>query len=162
MKAIVRSVCVAAAGRIYRMVRLSMGCKVSPAIAQAMADMMFKHHKNVRCYLDDFTTFSNNIEEHFGHFEHTLGVCSYYGILLSPQKAHVFTPTMRSLGYQVANKENSMCEEKLEKIRSLTMPTNRKELISVLAFLNFFSKILPRLSEFTAPLRRLAGPSVRF
>ena len=157
-----KCLCVAAAGRIFRMVRLSMGCKVSPAIAQAMADMMFKHHKNVRCYLDDFTTFSNNIEEHFGHFEHTLGVCSYYGILLSPQKAHVFTPTMRSLGYQVANKENSMCEEKLEKIRSLTMPTNRKELISVLAFLNFFSRILPRLSEFTAPLRRLARPSVRF
>ena len=154
--------CISAAGRIWRMVRLCMGAKVSPSIAQCLVDLMFKNHDNCRAYLDDFTTFSHNLEDHLKHLEKTFGLCSYYNMLLAPNKAHLATQTMRNLGFQVASKETSMCSEKIDKIKGLIFPEDKKQLISTLAFFQFFNRVAPKLSEYTAPLRRLALPNVRF
>ena len=154
--------CIRACGKIFRMVRLCMGAKVSPSIAQCLVDMMFKNHENCRVYLDDLTTFSHTLEEHFQHLEKTMAYCSFYNILLSPNKAHLVTKSMRSLGMQVASKEISMCSEKIDKIKDIKFPTDKKGLVSVLAFFQYFNKVCPRLSEYTASLRRLALPSVRF
>ena len=154
--------CITAVGRVWRMVRLCMGAKVSPSIAQCIADLIFRNHSNCRAYLDDFTTFSQDMDSHLIHLEKTFALCGTYGVLLACNKADLATNTMRNLGFQVAKGETSMCGEKLTKIDGLIFPKDKKQLISVLAFFQFFNRSCPRLSEFTAPLRRLALPSVRF
>ena len=50
----------------------------------------------------------------------------------------------------------------MDKIRALEFPTDKKDLISKLAFLAYFMRIAPRLSELTAPLRELALPHIQF
>ena len=154
--------CVRACGKIYRLIRLCMGAKVSPSISQCLVDLMFKHHENCRVYLDDLTTFSHTLPDHFKHLEKTFAYCSFYNILLSPNKAHLVTKSIRSLGMQISSKEISMCSEKIQKIEEIQFPKDKKGLISILAFFQYFNRVCPRLSEYTAPLRRLALPSVRF
>ena len=77
-----------ALGRVYVLVRLAMGLKNSPAVGQCVNERAFRCHDHVRPFLDDLTSFSRSEQEHLEiDLPKMLAICSYYNILLKPQKA---------------------------------------------------------------------------
>ena len=152
-----------ALGRVYTLLRLAMGCKNSPAIAQATNDKIFRSHAHCAPFLDDLTVYSRTMDEHINiDLPKMLALSSHYNLLLKPSKADIGRRECRILGHNVAEELLTLSPEKIEKIADMAFPTDKKDLISKLAFLQWFCKIVPRLSELTGPLRRLALPSVRF
>ena len=152
-----------ALGRIYIFLRLAMGCKISPSVSQAIIDRCFRCHDHCRPFLDDLTLVSTSIAEHLDvDLPKMLAICSYYNILLKPTKCDIIRPDCRILGHQVSQESMTLSAEKIEKIEQLAFPSDKKDLISKLAFFQYFMRIAPRLSELTASLRRLAVSKVRF
>ena len=72
-------------------------------------------------------------------------------------------PYARVLGHRISEGSHSgLSSEKVDKIVNLPFPTTKKELVSRLAFFNFFNHTCPRLSEVLSPLRRMTKKNVRF
>ena len=93
----------------------------------------------------------------------TLAIASHYSILFKREKADLMKPSTRVLGYDISEGSHcGMSNEKIEKIRALPFPTDKQQLVSRLAFLNFFNGACPRLSEILAPIRRLTRKHVKF
>jgi len=52
--------------------------------------------------------------------------------------------------------------EKVKAVQEMPKPTSRKELLSLLGFVNYLSKFLPRLSEVAQPLREMTSKEAKF
>ena len=52
--------------------------------------------------------------------------------------------------------------EKVKAVTKMPKPTNKQEALSLLGFVNYLAKFLPRLSEVAQPLRELALKNARF
>ena len=149
--------------KLFFFLRLAMGFKGSPCIAQFISDTAFEKHQHCKTFIDDFTTYSKDTKEHLEEdVPKTLACASFYNILLSPSKADLFRSSCRVLGHQISENSMSLSNEKVEKIASLTFPADKKELVSRLAFFQYFARIVPRLSEILSPLRRMASARIRF
>ena len=63
---------------------------------------------------------------------------------------------------EVREETTSIDRSKLEAIKLLAFPSDRKQLISRLALFSWFNRLAPKLSELTFCLRQLALPHARF
>ena len=152
-----------ALNKIFVFLRLAMGCRSSPSIAQSIIERCFRCHDRAHPFLDDVTVVSTDVDEHIEKdLPKMLALASYFNILLKPSKADIIRDDCRILGHQVSEEAMTLSAEKIKKINELQMPVDKKSLISSLAFMMYFNKLAPRLSELTAPLRRLAVSKVRF
>ena len=153
-----------ALNRLFFFKRMPQGLKSSPPVAQAFVDKAYDPHPRARGFLDDVTTYSKTRKEMlFKDLPLTLAIASRYNILFKREKADLMRPYARVLGHKISEGSHSgLSSEKVEKIRDLPFPTNKKELVSRLAFFNFFNHTCPRLSEILAPLRRMTKKNVRF
>ena len=152
-----------ALGRIWLSTRLLMGCKQAPSIAQSIVDQAFDHHENTKPFEDDFTVASTDEETH-GQTDLPVAfaTASYYNMLMCPRKCIFFAKEARILGHLIGEEKITLSAEKIEKIKSLPFPSTKKKLVSDLAFFQWFNRLCPRLSEFSAPLRHLARDGMRF
>ena len=150
--------------KLYRMLRVPMGAKVSAALCQAKMEQLFSHlSSNVKIYLDDLSVCSESIEKHLTiDLPNVLSVCSKFNILLKPAKADLCQPHCRILGFNVASGMQSLAPEKGEKIASIAFPTTKAEAVSRAAFFSYFLPLSPKLSELMVSLRRLAAPKKKF
>ena len=140
-----------------------MGLRNAPGLCQSAMDKFFRCHAHAQPFIDDVTVFSETVRRHVDFdLPKFMAICSHYNLLLSPDKADILRRECRILGHNVSESALSISPEKIEKIKSLTFPEDKKDLISKLAFFQWFIRLAPRLAEFTAPLRELAKPSVRF
>ena len=149
--------------RLYVLLRLAMGCSQSPSIASFVSHQIMKTHPHGKAFLDDATIFSKNIEEQITKdLPLFFALCSHYNALLKPSKSDLLKSSCRILGHQIAEEQLTLSSEKVEKLKNLTFPESKKELISRLALLQWFNRLAPKLSELTSSLRQLALPHVRF
>ena len=157
------NLCLMALGRLFVSLGILMGLKLAPSFVQAASEKMMQSHRHCKAFVDDFTTFSTTVDEHLDvDLPKTLALCSYHNVLLSPKKADILKTSCRILRFKISESATSVAGEKIDKISALTFPTDKKDLISKLAFLAYFMRIAPRLSELTAPLRELALPHIKF
>ena len=152
-----------ALGRIFMYTRLLMGCSQAPSIGQSIVDQAFDHHENTHPFEDDVTVASKSEEEHLQtDLPIALATASHYNMLMKAPKCVFFKNEARILGHLVGEEKITLSSEKIKKIRELPFPDTKKKLISALAFFQYFNRLCPRLSELSAPLRRLAKDGVRF
>jgi len=52
--------------------------------------------------------------------------------------------------------------EKVKAVKEMPKPTSKKELMSLLGFVNYLSKFLPKLSEVAQPLREMTSKEAEF
>ena len=154
---------VLALGRVYMFLRLAMGYKNSPSIAQSIISKCLRCHKRAKAFLDDLTTYSKSVDEHLHQdLPKLLAICSHYNILLKPSKADLFRSSLRILGHQISEEALTLSNDKILKLKDLSFPVDKKDLVSKLAFFAYFQRLAPKLSEFLAPLRRLAISKIHF
>ena len=155
--------CFAALGRVYCLRRLCQGARNSPPIAQSFVTAAFREHSNSHPFMDDITVKSKTMDEHLEvDLPTSLAICSKFNILLKPSKCDLLRPEVRILGFQISRSAEALADEKKEKIMSMAFPTTKKEAVSKAAFFAYFLPVAPRLSEYLAPLRKLAQPKTRF
>ena len=152
-----------AANKLWIWLRLPMGWSLSGSYGQFWIDQAFKEHQHSRPFMDDISIYSIDLSEMLASdLPLCLAICSAYGLLLSPKKAEFCTTKLRVLGFEVSEGARGISQEKVEKIRNLTFPETRPELISCLAFFAWFLSCNAKLSDALGPLRDLARPKTRY
>ena len=159
----IRNFGILALGKVYAFLRGLMGCKSMPAICQKLMDTAFQSVKNTKPFLDDLSIKSKDELTHLKvDLPEALAVCSFYNILLQPEKTDLMKSSTRILGHQISQESMSLSGEKREKIMALAPPRDAQDNKSKLAFMMYFLPIAPRLNELLAPFRKFAKQGVKF
>jgi hypothetical protein len=76
--------------------------------------------------LDDFTIFSKYDKEHYQHLEKVILKCRKYGLSLNPNKSLFSMKEGKLLGHIVSNEGVKVDPNRVEAIKTLSLPGSRK------------------------------------
>ena len=81
---------------------------------------------------------------------------------LKSSKLHLRKPEVRFMGHLITSKGLEPDPDKVKAVEEMPEPTTKQELKSLLGFVNYLSKFLPKLSEVAQPLRDLTAKEAKF
>ena len=138
--------------------RTTFGLKNAPMRFQSMMDdILMSCTDFVFVYLDDILVYSPSESEHLRHLREVFQTLNENGLYLNRKKCVFARSRVDFLGHSVGINGIDVLEEKVEAIRKLPMPTNRKELKRFLGMVNYYFNHIPRLAETTTPLSEISG-----
>uniref|UniRef100_A0A0K0ETC8 RNA-directed DNA polymerase n=1 Tax=Strongyloides stercoralis TaxID=6248 RepID=A0A0K0ETC8_STRER len=142
----------------YRFLRLPQGNKCSPILFQKVANQLVNGLKNVICYQDDFCVATQGtLQQHMNAVFELLERFQAAGLKISLEKSHFGGECVRFLGFEVSKKGAKISEINKNLFLSRKTPTNKAELISLLASSNYFRSTIPNYGNLTAGLYNLAN-----
>ena len=107
---------------------------------------------NVLAYLDDIIAFNGDFESHIETLDAVFRAHKEAGILLRPQKTHLFKGEVNYLGYKVSQEGIKMDPDYIKRILEWPKPTTVKEMTSFLGFCGYYRMFIPRFSEMTCEM----------
>ena len=81
---------------------------------------------------------------------------------LNSSKMNLRKSEVRFMGHLITKDGLRPDPEKVRAVQEMPKPTSKKELLSLLGFVNYLSKFLPRLSEVVQPLREMTAKEAKF
>ena len=169
----------------YQFCRMPMGSKTSPSEFQnrlgkilseenwerfksekATAELLRDHPELkplrlfdcVKFYLDDIILFNDKLPIHNFLFDFVISMLEKYNLRWSPAKAKILRKRLVYLGHLIdtENNEYYLSEERIQAFKRWSVPTKSEHLVSRLAALSYFSKMLAGLKQVCAVLFLLA------
>lgn len=139
---------------LFQFKRMPFGLRNGPSIFQRTMQSILAPFLWLFClvYIDDIVVFSKSYEEHIQHLEKVLRAIEEAGITLSPNKCHLFYPSVMLLGHKVSRLGLSTHAEKVRAIVELAAPTKTSQLQHFLGMAVYFSAFIPHYSSMASPL----------
>ena len=81
---------------------------------------------------------------------------------LNSTKMNLKKPEVKFLGHVISKGGLKQDPDKVEAVENMPKPTCKKETLSLLGFINYLAKFLPRLSAVAQPLRDLTLTNAQF
>lgn len=139
---------------VYRYKYLAFGCKVAPEIFQREMELVLKD-TGARNVSDNAIIFAKTSDDHYEKLEKVLQTLEKRNMTLNPDKCKVGMSKLDFLGVNVSGKGVNVTKTRVESIKRFRAPTTVSEVRSFLGVVQFCSKFLPNLGQWTAPLRLL-------
>ena len=98
-------------------------------------------------YLDDITVFYGQETNHVNDLKQVFKRCKKYGISLNPKKSFFYLDEGKILGFIVSKKGIYIDPERIEEIKRIPFPHNKKDMQSFLGKINFVKKFVPDFSQ---------------
>ena len=152
-------------GRAWRFTVVPFGWKNSPAIFQAMMDMVLSvgiARGYVTVYMDDILIHSRNIDDHAIHLRTVFEALRHHRLVLNPEKCVIGAQEVPFLGHILSPSGIRPAPDKLEHIQDLPTPTSRDQLRSTLGLLGYYSEHIKGYAEIARPLTSLLSASRKF
>lgn len=149
---------------LYQFKRMPFRLRNGPSIFQRTMQTILAPFLWLFClvYIDDIVVFSKSYEEHITHLDKVLRAIEEAGITLSPNKCHLFYPSVLLLGHKVSRLGLSTHEEKVKAIVELAPPTKTSQLQHFLGMAVYFSAFIPHYSSMASPLFALLKKGARW
>ncbi|KAM9997411.1 hypothetical protein ACTFIZ_010927 [Dictyostelium cf. discoideum] len=140
------------------------GLTSAPATFQRFMNYIFKDHlrKFIIVYIDDFIIFSKNLAEHLNHLELVFKLLREFNLKVNIAKCAMLRSKLQFLGYTISNKGRSFQPEKFEKLKSITPPTNIKEVSKFLGSIGYYREFIKNYYHYTTPMYNLLKKGVEF
>ena len=81
---------------------------------------------------------------------------------LNSKKMNLKKPQVKFMGHVISKDGLKPDPDKVNAVENMPKPTCKKETLSLLGFINYLAKFLPRLSEVAQPLRNLTLTNAQF
>lgn len=149
---------------LYEFNVLPFGLKTSGAIFQRTMDKVLAGLK-YRCaivYVDNIIVYGRTYDEFQGALNLVLTRLKEANLTLKPSKCSFGQDKISVLGYTISGEGILPDETKLEKIKSIKVPTSVSELKSTLGFFSYYRKFLSNFAEVTYPLTKLLRKDAKF
>ena len=104
-------------------------------------DIAFENEKDVFIvvYLDDLTVFSGSDDEHLHHLRVVFQRCKSFGISLNPKKCLFAMDEGNLLGHIISKDGLHIDPSRVEAIKLIDLPQNKKEIQAFNGKMNFLS-----------------------
>jgi hypothetical protein len=116
---------------------------------QRVMDITFVGEKDrfMVIYLDDITVFSTFDDQHLQHLKQTFEKCRRYDISLNPKKSHFSMEEGKLLGHIVSPEGIKIDPERVNAIKKIGIPRNKKSIQSFIGKINFLRRFIPNFVE---------------
>jgi hypothetical protein len=116
---------------------------------QRAMDIAFIKEKDhfVVIYLNDITVFSRSDKEHCCHLRKVFLKCRRFGLSLNPKKSLFSMKEGNLLGHIVSTEGVRIDPNRVEAIKTLSLPRSRKEVQAFLGKINFLRRFISNFVE---------------
>jgi hypothetical protein len=144
--------------------RMPFGLMNAGATFQRAMDFSFRYliQKIIEIYQDDLTVVSKERKDHLSHLRIVFERCRKYGISLNPKKSVFGIDEGKLLGHVASPGGVSIDPKRVQSIKYVRPPVNKKALQSFLGKINFIRRFVPNFDERIKPLSALVKKDVAF
>ncbi len=144
----------------YRFLRCPFGLKMSQDVYQQRMDMILEECPGTVSIADDVCVHGATETEHDANLHNLMRVARKHGLVFNPKKAKVKQTRIKFYGVIFGADGIRADPDKIEAVKSLQPPTNKKELSQFLGIATYMAPFIPHLSQHTDPLRALIKSNV--
>jgi len=108
-------------------------------------------------YLDDTAVFSRSVSEHHDALRRVFDAFRKAGLMLQPEKCHVYRREVDYLGHTVSAEGIRPREAYLDAVKKWPLPKTIREWRTFLGKASYYRKFIPQFSRLAAPLYNLLG-----
>ncbi|KFD63456.1 hypothetical protein M514_10596 [Trichuris suis] len=143
-----------AAGGLYQFTRVPFGVTNGVACFQRIIDLFIKdeHLEGTFAYLDDITVCGSTQADHDKNLENFLKTAQRWNFTLNKDKCNFSTRKLRILGYEIENGEIRPDPTRLQPLRDLPVPKDKKSLQRTLGLFAYYSQWIFNYSTKVRPL----------
>ncbi|XP_055942030.1 uncharacterized protein LOC129972075 [Argiope bruennichi] len=127
---------------------------------RSMDKILSKHREYCRAYIDDVAIFSKSWKEHKKHIMEVFCTLQESNLTINLEKCEFGKKEVKFLGHIVGSGRHFPDPEKIEAIKKLLRPTNKKEVRSLLGLANYYRDYIPNFSSLVLPLTNLTKKNV--
>lgn len=149
---------------IFQWKVLPFGLNIAPNSFCRMMAIAFSGLKPEQCflYVDDIIVLGRSEKHHMENLKTVFERCRKFNLKLNPEKCQFFKHEIVYLGHKCTNKGILPDESKIEAVRKYPRPTNKKEVKSFTAFVNYYRRFIQNYVELASPLNKLTGKRQEF
>jgi hypothetical protein len=148
----------------FMYLRMPFGLMNAGATFQREMDYAFRDliQNIIEIYQDDLTVVSKERKDHLSHLRTVFEQCREYGILLNPKKSVFGIDEGKLLGHVASSGGVSIDPKRVQSIKDVHPPVNKKALQSFPGKINFIRRFVPNFAERIKPLSALLKKDVAF
>ncbi|RYE25774.1 MAG: hypothetical protein EOP45_04445 [Sphingobacteriaceae bacterium] len=146
----------------YRFKRLPYGTKIGPEVFQKYNERNFEDIDGVFVFIDDVLIVADTLEEHDKILEKVLERARKLNIKFNEEKVQYRVKEVKYWGKIISENGIACNPERVEAIRKITPPKDKKDLQKLLGVVNCVHEFVPNLAEASKPLRDLLKDDVVF
>jgi hypothetical protein len=148
----------------FMYLRMSFGLMNADATFQRAMDFSFRDliQKIIEIYQDDLTIVSKDRKDHLSHLRIVFEQCRKYVISLNPKKSIFGIDEGKNLGHMASKGGVSIDLERVQSIKYVCPPINKKSLQSFFGNINFIRRFVPNFVERIKPMSALLKKDVAF
>ena len=144
----------------YRFTRMPFGIKSAPEVFQNIMSQMVEDIEGAESIIDDILVWGATVEEHDMRVKRVLQKAKQYNLKLSRSRCEIRRSELKYVGHLLTQDGVKPDPEKVRAVQSMNKPENKQELLTFLGFVQYLGKFMPRMSDVSAPLRKLTEKSV--
>lgn len=152
----------------YRYLRMPFGVSVAPEEFECKLHEKLDDLPGVIVIRDDVLvtghgeTYEEAVEDHDQNLVRLLDRAKQVNLKLNKAKMKLRKAEVEFMGHVVTKDGLKPDPRKIKAVEEMPRPSCKKETLSLLGFINYLSKFLPRLSEVAQPLRELTMTDAEF
>ena len=113
-------------------------------------------------YFDDILLLAVEKQEMFELIKELHNIATKENLKLAPEKSFHMLPKVKFLGHEIGNNTIKPIPSKLEAIKRIPSPKEKKDVMQFLGSVNFYSKFIEKLHTDHKPLHTLLHDDVKF
>ena len=141
--------------RRYCFKRLPFGLETSQDVFQKAMDQILEGLPGVVSIADDIVVYGTNEQDHDQNLHRLMQRARERGLVFNPTKCRIKEEEIPFFGNIYSKNRVRPDPVKVQAIAELKEPTNTTELQSFLGMITYLAPYIPKLSDHTAPLRKL-------
>lgn len=146
----------------YKFNRLPFGLNCAPEIFQRKNEEIFGHIPGTIIYFDDILVAGETLEEHDKSLARVIEAARRNNVKFNKGKVQYRKETVIYVGYKFSKEGKEIAKERIEAIKQLKNPKNKKELQRVLGIINYLREFIPNLASKTEHIRELLKDTVEW
>lgn len=141
---------------LYHFRVMPFGLQGAPGSFQRLMDQVLRDTSDfAAAYLDDVVIFSETWTDHCDHLQEIFRRIKEAGLTINPQKCMLARREVSYLGFIIGDGVIRPQLEKVEAIRSFTLPATKKKVRSFLGLVGWYRRFIPNFSSRAAVLTDL-------
>lgn len=146
----------------YKFKRMPYGLSSCPEVFHKTFKKIFNGIKNLEVYIDDILIWAESDDELMKILEKVFERAKQYNVKFNVNKCKFLVKRVKYLGHILTENGIEVDEEKVESIKRMKTPENKKELLTFLGMVNYVQKFIPNCAQLTGSLRQLIKNGVPY
>ena len=151
--------------KLYAFIRGFYGLKGLPNFFTKQMSTFFRSlidKRSALVYIDDILLLANEKQEMFELIKELHTIASRENLKLAPEKSFYMLLKVKFFGHEIGNDTIKPIPSKIEAIKRIPSPTEKKDVMQFLGSVNFYSKFIEKLHVNLKPLYTLLHDDVKF